>query len=354
MTIYSIVRIDTVKFSLHGNEGMFQLPDTTLVNVISPHGEILDSYQNRKCLEGEFGAHNLHLRALHRGRELSVEGSPYAYRYGQNLYTSNDLLGVTRDVLPDVLEQCVNKPSDSDIQRWCAGDIALQRIDLYANFPCPEGVTPKRFIRQIARQLIERGVATRTHGSTFTWAPDGGRKYEIVFYAKGPQMRAKRSLANFPERSRLLREADNIVRVELRLHGEMLRDLKKQLKLDLDVASAWTQEMPRKIFGRFMKKLGIVNVTAGAVSDEELATLPSNRLKPVLALHKAGYDLRQIYSPATVQRHLHTFRKLGIDLRCPNQPECDFLPLPKLLNPTIAIRRAPKWLRRKGYAPSDS
>jgi len=79
--------------------------------------------------------------------------------------------------------------------------------------------------------------------------------------------------------------------------------------------------------------------------------LRSHRLKPVLALHKAGYDLSQIYSAGTVRNHLKTFRKMGIDLRCPNQPKNEVLPLPKLLSPKKAIRRAPKWMRSNGYAP---
>jgi len=354
MTTYSIVRIDTAKFSLLGDEETFQLPETKMLNLMSPQGEILDSFQNRKRLEGRYGSHSLHLRAIHKGSELLVEGSPYAYRYGQNLYTSNDLHAVLRDVLPDVLEQCVNPPSTMDVQRWLAGDIVLSRVDLYANFICPEGVSPKRLIRQIARQLSERGVSTKTHGSTFTWAPDKGRQYEIVFYAKGPQMRVKRSLANFPERSRLVRAANNIVRVELRLQGEMLRKLKKQLnlKVSLEKASGWTPRTPRKVFGYFMKKLDIVNVTAGPVTDEELAPL-NHRLRPVLALHKAGCELRQIYSQATVRRHLKAFRQMGIDLRCPNQPKDEALPLLELLKPKMAVRRAPAWMRKKGYAPAD-
>lgn len=345
MRCYSIVNIDTVEFSVNGSPDCFQLPDSTVVNVISSDGEILDTFQNRKCLRGRYGAHNLQLRALHKGRELSIEGSPYAYLHGQNLYTSNDLLAVLRKLLPKVLDQCVTRPADADINRWMSGDISLKRVDLYANFRCPCGVTPKRFIRQIARQLIEHGVATRTFGNTFVWSPDGGREYEIVFYDKGPQMRAKRSLKNFPDRSRLLSAADNIVRVELRLRASMLRTLK------LNMASGWTQQTPRNIFGKFMKKLKIVNVTIGRVTDQELAALPSDRLRPVLALHKAGYDLRQIYSPATVQRHLKAFCNLGIDLRCPNQSENEVLPLPKMLTPKKAIRRAPKWMRSNGYAP---
>jgi len=354
MKNYSIVRIDTVKFSLQGDEGMFNVPETTMVNVMSPHGEILDSFQNRKRLVGRYGTHSLHLRALHKGRELVVEGSPYAYRYGQNLYTSNDLQAAIRNVLPDVLERCTAQPSAVEIERWIAGDVVLTRLDLYVNFPCPKGIPPKRFIDQIKRQLIERGVGIRTHGSTFSWAPDKGRKYEIVFYAKGPQMRTKRSLEGFPERNRLMCSAENIVRIELRLSGEMLRELKEllNLKSDLDKVSSWTPQMPRRVFGYFMKKLDIVNVTAGPVTDQELAAL-NHRLRPVLALHKAGYDLHQIYSRATVRRHLKAFRHMGIDLRCPNQPKNEALPLLELLKPKMAVRRAPAWMRKKGYAPSD-
>lgn len=102
MKTYSIVNLDTVEYSLLGHPKCFELPNTTRVNVISSDGEILDISQNRKPIVGRFGAHKLQIRALHQGRELSVEGSPYAFLYGQNLYTSNDLLAVLRELIPDM------------------------------------------------------------------------------------------------------------------------------------------------------------------------------------------------------------------------------------------------------------
>lgn len=271
MKTNSIVGIDTVDWSIHGERNDFNLPASNRVNLISPEGEVLHSYQNRKCFPGRYNVHNLQVRTLHSGAELLVQGSPYAYLFGQNLYTSNDLCSALHQILPKILQQCAVKQNKVDVRRWMVKNIDLKRVDLYANFWCPVGVTPLGFIRQIARLVAELGFSTYRFRTSFYWAPDKGRDYQIGFYAKGPQMRQKSSLKDFPAYKSLLSEADNVVRVELRLKAAELR------RLGLNKASNWTVDTPRKVFGMFMKKLNILNVTSGKVTSDELDKLPNAR-----------------------------------------------------------------------------
>lgn len=109
----------------------------------------------------------------------------------------------------------------------------------------------------------------------------------------------------------------------------------------------------QRAFAKYMKRLRIFSITSGAISDEELNSLPHRRLRPVLALHKHGCDLSMIYSESTLKRHLHDFRRLGIDLACPNQPTETTRSMTKVLSPKRAAGWAPLWMQKDGLAPAE-
>lgn len=122
------VNIDTVDFSVDGENGSFVIPNTTSAQVISPDGEILTSYQNRVAIPGKFGAHKLSVRTLNSGAKLEVQGSPYATLYGQNVFTSSDLKTGVLDALKKVCKTFRISPTKEQKQRWSAGDIDLERV----------------------------------------------------------------------------------------------------------------------------------------------------------------------------------------------------------------------------------
>ncbi|MDP3843015.1 MAG: hypothetical protein Q8Q81_10545 [Oxalobacteraceae bacterium] len=83
------VNIDTVEYSVEGMD--FHIPGTKTAHLTNDDGEILDSYQNRISIPGRFESHSLQVRTIHFGKQLTVEGSPFAFLYGQNIFTSSNL-----------------------------------------------------------------------------------------------------------------------------------------------------------------------------------------------------------------------------------------------------------------------
>lgn len=204
-------------------------------------------------------------------------------------------------------------------------------------------------LQQIKRQLIEQYGSMKAYGTSAYWTPRDGKEYSIAFYAKGPQLRRqKRRYANLPCRERLLVGCRFILRVEIRLREPALK------KMKLQKVSDWNEQSARRVFCRYMRRLKIFSITSGPLSKRELDALPASRLRPVLALHKLGADLSLAYSPSTLRRHQSKFRKLGIDLKVPNQPRSTVLPLTKILSPKRAMKGAPAWMVRSGLAPSPA
>lgn len=344
MTTEYTVNIDTVKYSVDGMN--FHIPGATTAKVINDDGEILDSYQNRTPISGKFGSHTLQVRSKYSETQLEVEGSPYAYLYGQNVFTSSNLSKGCIKTLRQICKEFGFKPPLELSKRWINGDIDLKRVDIAVNFKMKSEAEVVSVLKQVRRQLEEQGGSTRTTGTTIYWVPRDGKEYSISFYAKGPQMRRLKRFKNLSHKGKLMKECEIILRVEIRLHANALR------KLGLNKVSAWDEDSSQKAFIKYMSILQFLSVTSGAVNAKELAILPS-RLRPVLAVHKAGGNLALIFGKRTLQRHMVDFRKRGIDLRCPNQPTGTEIPLTKLLSPKRVITSAPAWMKEASLVPPD-
>ena len=341
------INIDTVEFSIFSDRNTFAIPNATTATVTNSDGEILDRYQNRKAISGKHGTHSLHARTLHSGSQLKIEGSPYANHYGQNIFTSFDMPKAVSMAINAVTENLGFQYSDEQKSRWISDGVELHRVDLAANFILQSEKECNIILKQLRRQLIEQHGTTRSSGTTVYWSPKNGKEYSIAIYAKGAQMRQLRRFDNFPSKSDIVRECARILRVEVRLRAPALK------KLNLNKTSAWTDKSAQHAFAKYMRFLRIFSITSGAITDKELNSLPHRRLRPVLALHKHGCDLSMIYSESTLKRHLHDFRRLGIDLACPSQPAETTRSLTRILSPKRAAGCAPLWMQKDGLAPAN-
>ena len=341
------VNIDTIEFSVRGERNSFSLPDTTIVTVVTPDGEIIDTYQNRARIAGKNSTHSLHVRVLHSGEQLYVEGSPYAFLYGQNVFTGTDIKEVVARSLEKILDHFRIQATAEQRAQWDSGDVHLHRVDLVVNFLLESEAQCLAVLKQIKRQLVEQYGSMRACGTSVYWTPRNGREYSIGLYAKGPQMRHQMKRYAKPcRKDRLLDACRRILRVEIRLREPALA------RLNLQTTGNWEARSAQKAFAQYMRRLRIFSITSGPLTQKDIDALPNRRFRPVLALHKSGADLSLVYSPSTLRRHQCDFRKMGIDLKCPNQAKKTVLPLTKILSPKRAIRNPPRWMTTEGLAPS--
>lgn len=341
------VNIDTIELLVNSDkDGCFDIPNTTTAILTNKEdGEILSSYQNRVSIAGRFDAHSLQVRTKKNGQVLHIEGSPFAHRYGQNIYTSPNMNKAALICLRRACTKLKLKTKEEQRDIWRNGDIKLDRVDLAVNYKLESESAVNDVLRQVRRQLIEQPSTTRTNGTTVTMTPSDGKGFSISLYAKGPQMRRQRRFKNMPNADRLCKKCSSVLRIELRLRASELR------KLGLDDPREWKDDTAEKVFMQyFHKKLDFLSVTSGVVTEEELADFPS-RLRHVFGLHKSGVNLTTVYPKRTLQRHRSDFKKMGIDLRCPNQVEGTVIPLKEVLSPKAAIKSAPRWMIDAGLIP---
>jgi hypothetical protein len=337
------VNIDTVVFNVTGMK--FNIPEATKATVTSADGVVLNSFHNRTAIRNKYGTHALHVSTANMGGKLIIQGSPFAFHYGQNLFTSSNLLDGCIKSLIRVCNHFGFRPTNELKQAWREGDINLDRVDLPVDFSLGSDELVLNTLKQLKRQIIERPTTVRICGTSVSWSPRDGVEFCIVFYAKGPQIRQLKRYKKAPFREKLGLEAEGVLRLELRLKRGVLR------KLGLDKVSAWSKDTPNELIEIYLKKLNFLNVTSGELSKDDLASCNS-KLKPILALHKLGVDLASVYEKRTLQRYQAQFRALGIDIKCPNKLEAaSVVSLPEMLSYDKSIKSSPKWMRQAKLVP---
>jgi len=125
------VNIDTVEFNVTGMK--FHIPGSTTATVKSAKGELIKQYQNRAAIRNKQDTHSVNVRTENRNT-LMIEGSPFAFFYGQNLFTSANLYKGCFRTLVRVCNHFGFKPPKDLQEAWRTGDINLTRVDLAVDF----------------------------------------------------------------------------------------------------------------------------------------------------------------------------------------------------------------------------
>lgn len=339
------VNIDTVEFSVSGVK--INVEEINTMMVLKPDGEMASLLTNRRAIRSSFKRHPLQMRYRETRRgisepgTLSVEGSIFGFKYGQNVFTSSNLRAGCLYALRQINREIELNVSPETWNKWEAGEILLDRVDLAVNFDLGSDSVVGAVVDRLAHQLIGKGTASRHHTGSVCLAPRDFKEYSVAVYVKGVEMKlARRKSTSDRNYDRLVGECENLLRVEVRLRK---RELKK---CGLSRVSDWTIEKARDVFRGYASKLPMLDVVAsGPVSHEELSRLPP-KLRGVFALHKTGIDLTAIYAPRTLATYRRKFAELGIDIKCrsiDNAPP----------NAALSFRpvKTPRWLIDAGMAP---
>lgn len=333
--------IDTVEFSIDKarvDESILNSKYSALIE----YGVEKGRKTNRRRVPGYKNRHALSVRYGLDSSELFVSGSPYAFLAGQNVYTSSDLKKTCVAALRKLKSKIGLRPINEDVSRnWVSGEIDLYRVDISVNFRFDSEEQVLRVLTQLRRQLAETRGSMNKIGTTVYWSPQHGKRYQILAYAKGPQMAladGKDKSVMSEEYERLIDDCSNILRIEVRLRRSELAEL------NLDKAWKWKKNTAQEVFMRYFKRLKILNVLSGRLDEAELASVPNN-LRPVLALLKLGANLDGVYKPRTLGNYRSQFKKLGIDIRTPWRKEKAF-PLLTLLQKKRYVASSPDWLKK--------
>lgn len=340
------VNVDTVAFSVSNVSVDLHVSEVILA---SPHGEFLYKRTNRKAIPGKDGRHPLQVRfktpPSSEFGELTVEGSPFANRYGQNVWSTASVQNACIPTLRQLVTELKIQASQETIDSWEAGNVSLQRVDLAVNLRLQSEEQVDDVLTQLKRQMVSDHCQYSGHARYVALCPKNSSHYRVAAYAKGSQMRLKtagdRSCANF---QRLVDDCSTLLRIEVRLLYPELKSLNMQFVRN------WSPPKARALFRKYCARLPLHKVTFGPLSAADFDGI-NERMRPVLALHKLGAQWLSTYTPRTRARHKAYFRKRGIDLDCPNQPEAPIC-LIDVLSKHHAAATTPQWLIEAGMAPA--
>ena len=163
---------------------------------------------------------------------------------------------------------------------------SVDRVDLFINLRFEDNHEAAKVLKQLGLQFAAQQKSVSVYATSAYWNPGKGKSYQVICYAKGLQLQAKRQRMRTKNEflDKIVDEANGIVRIELRLRKPELE------KLGATSLTAWDANTPRRLFQKYFERLPIFNVTWGPLEStswelfargEALVSSPSGRHQPV-------------------------------------------------------------------------
>jgi II/X family phage/plasmid replication protein len=305
------------------------------VTSITPDGEIEWHVEKKKQVAGSHES-NLNIKSIGL-THLYFDGNPAKWLQGQNLFGSNDLIGLVQAVLEKLTPVLNLMPTETDLMMWRQGLYELKRVDCTAMWELPKRSDVRSWLRAAEFQSKSRHGRPITTGSTLYFGKNS-RRWSIKFYSKGDELAARTKGHQLPykieHRDKLIEWADNKLRGELTLRSIQLKEA------GLSFGANWTEQT---VIEKLLTHIEMLDMADQfSLTPDTLDGLPG-RLIAVYKLWKDGEDLRALYPKASFYRYRAELMKHGIDInvRQPAKPE-NVIPLVRVLRPE-AISQVPDW-----------
>lgn len=320
---------------------------------LSRDGEI--EWKTDKRL-GVVGSHDvqIHIKSDNRTRDpvtgcythIMFDGNPIKFLQGHNLWGSDDLLGLMREVLYKVFLFLDIVPSSPDWFMIEQGFYELYRADSTYMLCLGNNSDVDAFLYSAERtaHMKYKGQAQSSHGTLYFGKKS--KRESLKLYNKLKEITAKGhklplELSELPE---LMKWVSGMLRIEAVTRRMQLKDL------NLERANRWDDDTP---FNTVNRLLGGLNMSEQhTLSAENLDGLPP-RLIPVYHLWKDGHDLKKIYlcktrnAPSTTfLRYRRELLKHGIDIAIKQgnrlEPAPNVIEFRRVLRPQL-VDQVPAW-----------
>lgn len=264
------------------------------------------------------------LDAQGRASELLFSGNPSKFLQGHNVFGSDDLVALMKDVFRLVCKQLNITPELADLKRIREGDYPLIMVDINYSFELPHRQDVLAWLRAAEYKSKTRHGRPQMKGGTLYFGKNSLR-WAIKAYSKGEEIEApKHRLPDALTETQIPAWADNKLRIELRLKKKELAEI------GLLTAKDMTPDVAKNIYNSYVRKIEMNQQIA--LSTETEHDLPQ-RLRSTYILWKSGVDLRTTLSKATFYRHRKEFCEHGIDitLRQESLEQPNVIPLVRVL-----------------------
>jgi len=257
---------------------------------------------------------------------LKFDGNPVKLFQGHNLWGSNDLHGLVRELYSFLLTAIDGTIPNLDDRRMVdMGGVQLTRVDINDSYQLDSLRDVLAWIRAAENsvRLKHRGRG-EMKGSTLYFGKHSTR-WAVKIYAKGQEVRdhgleKQPGIFGLPH---CMEYADRALRPELVLRGPELK------KRGLDLAGNWADNTAEELHRELLQKLEFAE--AMTITPDVIDDLPGS-LRGAYALWKEGHDLRQVYSRPTFYRYRSKLLEHGIDISIKQEGRPDnMVPLVRIL-----------------------
>ena len=293
----------------------------------------------RKGIKGSY-SNEIQIRSTvdELGRpSIWVSGNPAKWFQGHNIFGSDDLAGLVREMLHRVCASVGLTPSADDLALWDGGLIKLTRVDVTYSFWLETLARVRNALRSLdaTANLKHRG---RGHfkGDSLTFGK-GSRRWSLTLYAKGSEIWVKgHELPHDLRETFLPKVADGLLRAEVRMQSlELVRER-------LEYVAYWHDNAASELHQRLV---GGLQIAETSMLDAHILEGLPGRLQLVYNNWKEGHDLRTMLAARTFYRYRLELLKYGIDIGVKQQrtgPDLsNVVPLRVVLN--AEPFRVPDW-----------
>jgi II/X family phage/plasmid replication protein len=250
---------------------------------------------------------------------VRIIGSPSMFIQGQNVYGTDDLVGLCCRVFNDIAEKLGIEPSKKNRRQWMSGDFTINTLDVTHNFILPSQSTVCEWMDQAARSLgsgkqpVETFRASSSSHIETAYVGRSSNYISVKFYNKYRQMidgvknQRKNNEADWVMQ-KLVESAKDLLRCEIRFHKQYLN------KYGLTLARNLTSEVIWEHYEAKLKKISLGSSKILPV--QELEGL-NNSQRLAYQLWLKGGNVKHGMPPATFERICRKLHTLGVNIRRP-------------------------------------
>lgn len=276
--------------------------------------------------------------------QLLIECCPPLVLQRHNLFGHSDLGSYVYAVFDRSTQKAGIDVRPEDRKAWRKGHVKITEIHLTANFSCPS-----QYVEAVIDAIDENNRSGK-HRDSDTQISLGytekrrSKNYVLSIYYKYLELLHQFGPNPGPTRQKLLSEAINAIRAELKLFSQYLKNK------NLNCVSAWSDIDVASLYFELLNKFKICSAIQQKLTKDEMEQL-TMREANVYRLWLEGVDIRnQFKSRTSINDYAQQIKaKTGIDIRSNRRPEAlPEIDLGELFTPSNVLA-VPKWLKDSQY-----
>ncbi len=284
---------------------------------------------------------SLSVHSKQNGALIEVSGNFVKFMQGHNIFGTNDLQGLCRDVLLELTKRLGITLTQSDLNDVIQGNYKVQCVDIAGNYRLKSHDEVPKVIRGIEMHARDLGEDVSNYGRETVYFNQHNKNKALKFYDKSAELSKHPLPMDLPERERLLEYSKNLVRAELTLGAAELK------RNSLNMGHRWTVKIARQLLCDAVASSAVGGKIKRILLPTEYDELP-NAYRLTYRLWVHGDDIRSLFDIQKFRRHRRALQNYKIDIAKP-QPKSsiDMVDIKACLSPEN-MAKFPSFARKSG------